>query len=132
MNLVLDASAGIELALGRAGAADLRVMVESAERVYSSELYRIETANTLWKYRRAGLVDRSLAFRLLECCLALVDEFLPLAAQEAEALADAIRFDHPTYDLLYLAIARRTGSCLATLDRKLRDIARREGLELAP
>jgi len=132
MNLVLDASAGMELALERAGAAGLRGMVETAELVYSSELYRIETANALWEYRRAGLLDRGSVFRLLECCIALIDEFQPLNGQEAEALADALRLDHPAYDLLYLSLARKTGSRLATFDRKLKDIALRDGLEVVP
>ena len=129
MNLVLDASAALELALEREAALPLRAILEEADRVLSSELYRVETANALWKYQRAGLIDRDRAFRLQECCLALVDEFVAIAEHEADVLADAIRLDHPCYDLLYLSLARTTGSTLATFDRRLSLLARREGID---
>ena len=50
MIVVLDASAGIEIALTRSDAQKFEKIIEKASKVISSELYKAETANVLWKY----------------------------------------------------------------------------------
>ena len=44
---------------------------------------------------------------------------------QAEALALACRLNHPVYDCLYLALARREAATLISADRRLRTLAER-------
>jgi predicted nucleic acid-binding protein len=60
----------------------------------------------------------------------LVDEFVPIAENNLEALHEAIRLEYSVYDMLYLTLARRTGATLMTLDGPLNTIAEREGIEI--
>jgi len=53
MNIVLDASAGIEIALDRPRASIFNQNLLSAEKTISSALYKAEVANVLQKYGSA-------------------------------------------------------------------------------
>ena len=44
---------------------------------------------------------------------------------QAEALALACHLDHPVYDCLYLALARREAALLLTADQRLLQLAAR-------
>lgn len=79
---------------------------------------QIELANALWKYVRAGLLDVDSACAVVSSVagrLELVaDEDLIEAAQRLSA-----SLGHPVYDCLYIALARRDGLPLATVDKRL-------------
>ena len=55
----------------------------------------------------------------------LVDVIEPDRHVQVEALALACHFDHPVYDCLYLALARREASVLLTADQRLKQLAAR-------
>ena len=55
----------------------------------------------------------------------LVDRVEPDRHLQAEALALACHLDHPVYDCLYLALARREAATLITADRRLQQLAAR-------
>jgi predicted nucleic acid-binding protein len=129
MTIVLDASAGIEVVLDRPRAKALRERIEEATKVISSDLYKAETANAIWKYVRAGFIPRRDADRLLELAQGLVDDFIDIAENNGEAMGEAIRTGHPAYDLLYMTLARRNGAVLLTLDGKLKKLAEKNGIQ---
>ena len=62
-------------------------------------------------------------YRGLQLCLSraaeLVDHIEPDRHLQVEALALACHLDHPVYDCLYLALARREAAVLLTADQKL-------------
>ena len=58
----------------------------------------------------------------------MVDEFCGTKDLLREALIEAIRLDHPVYDLLYLVLARREGATLFTLDQKLQNLCLDNGV----
>ena len=64
-------------------------------------------------------------YRGLQLCLsraaALVDHIEPDRHLQVEALA--CHLDHPVYDCLYLALARREAAVLLTADQKLMALA---------
>lgn len=130
MTVVLDASAGIEVVLKREKVAMFAGKLEKASLVLSSDLYKAEVANALWKYQAAGFLSREQAKVLLGLALALVDDYWDISENNLEALTEAGRLKHPVYDLLYLTLARRTGSILLTVDTKLAKLAVAEGLEV--
>ena len=129
MSVVLDASAGIEIVLGRKRAKPIAECITDSDKVISSELYHAEVASALWKYCRGGFIAKEKALRLLDLAIGLVDEYSPIAVNNAEALLEAIRLGHSPYDLLYFTLARRTGSSLLTLDKRLAALAGAEGIE---
>ena len=55
----------------------------------------------------------------------LVDVIEPDRYLQAEALALACHLDHPVYDCLYLALARREAAVLVTADKRLQQLAAR-------
>ncbi len=130
MILVLDASAAIEIVLKREKSAIFSTVVLSSRKVISTDLYKIEVTNTLWKYVKAGLIDRSLATEILKLAQDLVDEFIDIAENNEEALIESIRLNHSSYDLLYFTLARRYGGKLMTLDKKLGELAEKNGIEV--
>jgi len=52
-----------------------------------------------------------------------VDHIEPDRHLQVEALALACHLDHPVYDCLYLALARREAALLLTADQKLMTLA---------
>lgn len=130
MIIVLDASAGIEIALSRDNAEIFERKIEKASKVITSELYKAETANVLWKYNIAGLLDKEEVQKRLKYCDELIDEYIDISENNEEALNEGIRIKHSVYDLLYLIIARRNGAILLTQDKKLKKIAKETGVEI--
>ena len=60
MIVVLDASAGIEIVLKRPNSSLFHKVILESKKVISSDLYKIEIADTLWKYIQAELLDKKL------------------------------------------------------------------------
>ena len=106
--LVLDASAVVRIIEASPEAALMVQALDAADLVLAPELMLTELANTLWKLRRA-------------------DRLNDLDPQEllAEALALACHLNHPVYDCLYLALARREAAVLVTADKRLQQLAAR-------
>jgi len=127
MRLILDASAGIGLALGRA-TATLNDAVANASWVGTAGLYDYEITNVVWKYHRlAGWSDEETELVLDRAC-ALPDERCSGLELSREALALAQKHKRPAYDMFYFALARRTDAHLATTDKALRRLAKRLGI----
>jgi predicted nucleic acid-binding protein len=84
-----------------------------------------EVANTLWKLQRADLLAGLDPQQLLSEARDLVDRVEPDRHLQAEALALACHLDHPVYDCLYLALARREAATLVSADRRLNALAER-------
>lgn len=131
MIIVLDASAGIEIALGRESFHIYEELLAKASKVITSDLYKAETANVLWKYVKADLISKEDALQRLRYCKDLIEEFIDISQNYEESLAEGIRMDHSIYDLLYLTIARRNGALLLTQDKKLKAIALEQGIDIA-
>ncbi len=130
MIVVLDASAGIEIGLGRDNAKKYNEVLEQASKVITSDIYKAEATNVLWKYVKAKLLTKDVALQRLQYCLNLVDEYIDITENNQESLVESIRIGHSVYDLLYLTIARRNGAILITQDKKLKDIAKKQGIEI--
>jgi predicted nucleic acid-binding protein len=129
MMVVLDASAGIEITLGRAKSDNLATYLANASEVITSDLYKAETANVIWKYVNAKLLEKEKAIQLYQYCNSIIDEYIDISENIEEAINESIRLIHPTYDLLYLSLARRNGAILISLDKKLNMLAKQNGIE---
>jgi len=122
---VLDASAAVRLILADPAAADLAERVGGAALVLAPELMLSELANTLWKLRRADRLNDLDPQELLAEARELVDRLEPDRHLQAEALALACHLNHPVYDCLYLALARREAASLISSDRRMNALAER-------
>jgi predicted nucleic acid-binding protein len=130
MIIVIDASAGIEIVLERLKSSVFSQKIISARKVITSDLYKIEAANVIWKYVKANLVEKNMANKILELTQGLVDEFIDISENNEEAMNESIRTGHSTYDLLYFTLARRYGASLMTLDTKLKKLAESSGIDV--
>jgi len=91
--------------------------------VLAPELMLTEVANTLWKLSRIGSLVAVDPQVLLAGARDLVDQFEPDRELQVEALALACHLDHPVYDCLYLALARREAAQILTADQRLQALA---------
>ncbi len=122
---VLDASAAVRLILGDTNAVTLATPIREAALVLAPELMLSEVANTLWKLQRAEQLADLDPQQLLADARDLVDRVEPDRHLHAEALALACHLNHPVYDCLYLALARREAASLISADRRLLQLAER-------
>jgi len=122
---VLDASAAVGLILGDPAAAGLAQQIGKAALVLAPVLMLSEVANTLWKLWRADLLNNLDPQQLLADARDLVDRVEPDRHLQADALALAGHLNHPVFDCLYLALARREAATFISADRRLRTLAER-------
>jgi predicted nucleic acid-binding protein len=120
---VLDASAAIRVITGDPVASQWRDQLKKAPLVLAPELMLSEVANTLWKLQRGGNLNGLDPQTLLADARDLVDQIEPDRHLQVEALALACHLDHPVYDCLYLALARREAAQLLTADQRLEKLA---------
>lgn len=121
--MVLDASALVRIIEGSSQAAALREAVLQADLVLAPELMLTEVANALWRLQRSGQLEAAGLQKRLSRAAELVDHIEPDRHLQVEALALACHLDHPVYDCLYLALARREAATLLTADLRLQQLA---------
>ena len=126
--IVLDCNAAVEMVRKTPRGRGFRSLMLKDEKVITSELLKAEVRNAFWKYVRADLLDADQAEVLVEKALDLVDEFVPLEDNAVESFAEAMRLNHPVYDLFYLTLARRNAATLFTADKKLAALCERMGV----
>jgi predicted nucleic acid-binding protein len=122
---VLDASAAVRLILGDPAVAELAESIREVALVLAPELMLSEVVNALWKLQRADQLPQLDPQQLLADARELVDRVEPDRHLHAEALALACHVNHPVYDCLYLALARREAATLISADRSLLQLAER-------
>lgn len=121
--LVLDASAAVRLICHDPLAAGWAQQLTEASLVLAPDLMLTEVANALWKLQRSNNLAGIDPQQLLVVARDLVDQVEPDRELQVEALALACHFDHPVYDCLYLALARREAARILTADRRLQRLA---------
>jgi len=129
MTIVLDSCAAIEIILNREKAGELKEILNSADEILTSSLYRIEVANVLLKYYRGGFIEKNTCGKLLTLAENLIDDFVDISENNHAALRDAIRLNHSTYDMLFLTLSRSRDAKLLTLDERLKKLAEQEDIK---
>ena len=130
MIVVLDASAAIEIAMDRGKAARLADEIEAAGSVLSPDVLVPEVSNAIWKYQQFHNLEIADGEPILDRALRLVDELVPSRQLFRDALTLARMLRKPVYDMFYLALARREGAILMTLDPALKKDAERQGVQV--
>jgi predicted nucleic acid-binding protein len=132
MITVLDASAAVAIAMNLPESARFQSQIETSDLVIAPDLMVPEVSNAVWKYVKAGVLDSEQGGRVLERAVGLVDTFESGLILYREAYALSVDHLHPVYDALYLVLARRNNAVLATLDRRLADLASKLHIKLSP
>jgi len=93
----------------------------------------MEVLNGLTRASRRGRLDDPSVVTFLATLVALdiVVEELSISEQWSEALPLILQYRLSAYDAAYLALAKRLGVGLATLDTQLRLAAQTEGVSLS-
>jgi predicted nucleic acid-binding protein len=123
--IVVDASAITEVLLARSRAAAIRVALSLHSELYVPAHFHAEVLSALRRYSlRNELSDLGTAE-----ALAKLSELRALAypLRELTRAIWELRFNLTTYDAAYLALARRLGTGLITLDAALAEAAARDG-----
>jgi predicted nucleic acid-binding protein len=108
--------------------------VQSGARLHVPPLWWYECANALVVARRRDRITEGQAATLgdLLASLPLTTSERPLGDDMARLRLQAEACGLSAYDAAYIDLARRLRAGLATLDERLADAARREGLEVFP
>ena len=130
MTVVLDTSAAIEVAIGGPSAGEIKTRLESADVVVVPDTFISEVTNVLWKYRKFSGFTEEKCLLAIEFCIGLVDVTITSRDIWRESFFEGAKNSHSTYDMFYLVAARRNMATLLTKDKKLREIAKSEGIEV--
>lgn len=114
MTIVVDASIALKWVMEEPGS-------DAAEELLEKDLaapspWLLEAANALWRRTvRGELTAAEAEERLTELTNASVAS-VPLDQDLPEAMRLAVQLNHPVYDCLYLALARRLRTYVVTAD----------------
>jgi predicted nucleic acid-binding protein len=126
--VVLDASAAVRAVMDAAAQPALLERLDAAPLVLAPGLMRIEAANALWRYGRAGLIDPGEVLVRHAQAQSLVHRFIEEPTLFPEALHLACNLNHPVYDAVYAVTARRHAATLLSFDRRLHELCTRAGI----
>lgn len=121
--VVLDASAAMEIALGRLRSEELLHILSNDCSTIVPDLFFAEIANVCWKYHRFYnfTVDRTQ--QMAGSASGLADEVISNKRIWADALQLALTQNITVYDATYLHLAKLNKCMLLTLDKKLQKAA---------
>ena len=122
--IVLDCNAALAMARGTVEGDAFRSLMLRGEEAIAPRFFGIESANALWKMVRAGMMTEDEASDSLKAATNLVSDFCPDDDLVVEAFSEAVRLNHPVYDMLYFVLAT-----LFTLDRKLQQLCLDNGVD---
>ena len=126
--LVLDANFAMNIVKDEEMREPFLAELEAGEKVVVPSLYYAEVANALWKHVHAGDFEEDEAAEKMSEAFAFVDDAVAESELLPEVFSEAVKHNHPAYDLFYLVLARRYRATLCTLDAKLQKLCMREGI----
>ena len=130
MNIVLDASAAIEMALTMKHASLFKEICANADCIFAPDIYPSEITNVFWKYKNFSSLDTTICEKGIEYCIELIDNFIHTKLLCNKAYKEAIQYRHPVYDMFYLIVAQKYNAKLLTRDKKLAKISAEMNIEV--
>jgi len=123
MIVVLDASAAVEIALGRKNSGEFRELLRQSDLVLAPDTYPSEITNVFWKYASFSDLNVEKCEKGIDYCLDLIDDYIATKNLCREVFSESIKTEHSAYDLFYLIIARRHNASIITSDKKMKKTA---------
>jgi predicted nucleic acid-binding protein len=130
VRIVVDASAAIEVALNRRGAAALIEALAVAEEVLAPDLFIAEVTNVIWKYHHFENLDLATCEQALAVAVQIPDALVCSRDLHREAFLLARSCGRAACDMFYLALAQREDASLVTLDGAFRKVAKKQSVRV--
>ncbi|MHC4870652.1 MAG: type II toxin-antitoxin system VapC family toxin [Planctomycetota bacterium] len=130
MIITIDASAAVEIVLGRKKADSFAEEITQAELVITPSLYTAEVTNVFWKYYQHSDMPVNECERGLAAALKIPDKIVDIEDMAAETLNTAFITGMTVYDMFYMVLARRYNAHLMTLDKKLAKASVKQGISI--
>jgi predicted nucleic acid-binding protein len=127
--IIMDCCAAVAMALNAEEGRIFQSLMRINEPVLSSQLFYAELDYAMGKYYRAGRFTAVQAQKYAEKAVELIDGFVDLSENYAEALSEGLHLGHSTYDMFYFTLARRNAATLFTLDKKLIKLCEEQGVD---
>jgi predicted nucleic acid-binding protein len=128
MIIVLDASAALEIVMNRKWSLEFKEDLLGCEKVIAPSLYQAEVASALSMHVKNDDISLSQAQVLLSDATELIDGFHSIEGESVQALSESVRLNHSIYDMYYLMFSRKYGAHLLTMDKRLKTLAHKDGL----
>jgi predicted nucleic acid-binding protein len=129
MIVVLDASGAAEIAEQTKSGIDMINALMEANKVIAPDLYITEITNYTWKHYRKEKDISDVHIKIIEDCIDYIHEYTGSEDLWKDALLLAREYDHPVYDMLYAALARRHDAVLLTMDTGLRLVCEKASIK---
>jgi predicted nucleic acid-binding protein len=130
MTAVIDVCGVMEILLHKEKAGKFTGVMREASLIPAPDLFVSELTNALWKYHAAKIYTEAECIKYIQDGIDLVDKFIDSKELWREAFSEGINNKHSTYDMFYMAAARRTGSILITTDSDLAAICKKNHVQL--
>jgi len=118
MTLVVDADVGFKWHVDQSDSAQAETILRWRGGLHAPDFQYLEIRHVLAKYVRMRLVSEEAARKAAFIHGGMISMWHNQAILAEPAFDLALRFDHPFYDCLYLALALRLDSRVVTADRK--------------
>ncbi len=121
---VVDASVAVKWVIPEPSSGAATLLLEATVRgeidVFVPDVFVAEVTNVIWKWsQRNPDVSAEQANTALAELLEVLPTLIPSQSLAQQALELALRFKHPAYDCLYVALALRDHATLVTADQRL-------------
>ena len=134
MTAVIGASALVAFCLNEEGLDREKLKEHLRNGVISIELIKAESANAILVAKRRATIDEKAAKLALASVLEVSGINVKMMPQDDELISDAFELSPPNslaiYDLLYLALAKKTSGVLLSKDESQVRLARKLGIEV--
>ena len=107
MRFVVDASVALKRLVAEEDVDSADRLAASGQEPHAPRLMASEAANVLWHKARVGQIERAEAGAAMALLIDMPVHWSDDEAVGADALRLALALDHPVYDCVYLALARR-------------------------
>jgi len=128
MIVILDASAAVEIALKKENSQKFLSILKSADLIISPDIFISEVTNVFWKYKKFQQFNDEVCLKGIEFCTNLVDDFINSKDLWRESYYEGVKNNSSTYDMFYLVAAKRSYGKLISMDKKLNELALKDGL----
>ncbi|MCZ6710102.1 MAG: type II toxin-antitoxin system VapC family toxin [Gammaproteobacteria bacterium] len=122
MQITVDASIVVKWFIDEPGTEAAIQLLESDNQLIAPELIISEVANAVWRRATAGDIEREQATAIPQALMQVLADVTPVHELIDEAMSIAFAEQHPVYDCIYLALARKRNCAMATADLRLQTI----------
>lgn len=125
MTRVVDASVACKWFIEEVGSPEARKLLSQSDSLIAPDIVIAEICSVAWKKARSGLITPEHAGSIAETIGGVFNTLVPTAALAPQAIAIAMKVDHPVYDCFYLALAEAHDTVVVTADARLLERIRR-------